>query len=373
MRPLASVEADARLLPERNVQGTRGFGVRRARLGLEAGLGAGRLVVQAELAGASAGLLDAFGAWQLAPGVEVVAGYQRHPAFVSGPDLLAPALPLMERSLTVQALWPGRDAGVEVRLTPPGWPLEARLRASNGANSPLANSDAHLALAARVDGVWRGDGWGLRLGATGAREEVDDQAGIAGRMPLGYTFYRPAAISGQRLLLAGHLHAYAGPLALLVEGGVAEEGRAQDTDGDPATPREARASLRSGAVSGEVLWTPLGPPRGERLGPPAGRALEVALRAERLWLGRGAPAEVAPGGAWGGAAALRGWLDPARGLGLSAHLYRLDAPPLDDPGAAWAWVVIARATWLLGAPGGPPQIPSTSSGSASTSTASGAQ
>lgn len=356
LRPSGLLEGDVRAYPSLP-QGTSGFALGRGRLGVTATSAHTFTTVTAELVGDRVTLLNAFISYSPWRWLELSIGFRKSPLFITGRDLYAPALPLMERSATVRALWPLRDLGAEVVWRSEQAPIDLFLRASNGSAGWVANDDDLLALTARLDlalGRARDPSapFGLRVGGAVIYEDVLDRPGMAGQTPWGFAFQRVPSVSGERLVLAGHLRADLGPVSLIAEGGWAREGRARDTDGDPNTPRVPQDPMRAGGVSAEVWWTVWGPWRRQNLWPisqdaPPGGAVEVAARFERLWVGQGT-SQVTGGGALGGAISTRWWISEAFAVGASGHYYDLDQPPVDDPSATSSWLVMGRVTAHLG-------------------------
>ncbi|MBU8898051.1 hypothetical protein DRW03_32225 [Corallococcus sp. H22C18031201] len=317
----------------------------------------------AEWAQEKPALVDAYLAVRPGKGLRLSMGYAKTPLFISAHDESIEALPIPELSLVAQSFWPRRDLGLEAQWTPEGLPLETWVRVGNGSRSPLGNDNNQPALDARVDGRWgrsRGDAaasWGLRAGAGVHVERAFDRPGIGGTGPQGFTFYRPPPVSGPRSVVEAHARVDVGAVRVLAEGAAAWERRARDTDGNPATPREALPTLRSQGASLEVSWVVLGQPRGDGQGWPLARegapslsldsvpegAVEVAARVERLWLGRGA-ADVTRGGTTGGAVAVRWWTTSFLGVGLAGYLQHHDVAPLEEPAQRNSWLALARAT-----------------------------
>lgn len=279
-------------------------------------------------------------------------GYGKTPLFASA-SLPIESTPLPELSMVARAWWPGRDAGVALHLGSPTLPVEAWLRLGNGSRSPLGNDDPEPAGDARVDlvlGRARDAGaaaWGLRLGIGGHLQPIEDGAGLSASLPTGYTFWRSPAVSGDRWIAEAHLMGQAGPVQLTVEGARAEEGRSEDTDGNPLTPRAAQAAVGSWGGAAELAWMIVGEPRGVG-GWPAGDTLgvELSARGERVSLGEGA-ADVEPGGATGFEAAARLWTPPGLALGASGGWFTFDTAPFDEPDVTETWFILGRVTARL--------------------------
>ncbi len=89
---------------------------------------------------------------------------------------------------------------------------------------------------ARVDAE-RTDFLSLRLGGGFHFEAAEDWAGIAGRTPPGFEFWRSPTVAGTVWIAEGHGVVLVGPVQVTIEGAVASEGRSEDTDGNPDTPR----------------------------------------------------------------------------------------------------------------------------------------
>ncbi len=292
-------------------------------------------------------IYDAFLSARLPHVFLVEAGYARSVLFPSGRDELEAWLPLQERSLTVDALWPGRELGAMVAWSHPTVPIEWWLRVSNGTTNPLANDNSVPAVEARVDfvaGRQHHDAdatLGLRIGVAAHWDpNAYDRLGVSGTAVGGFIFWRAPIVSGRRWVTDAHLIADWGPVELRLEGGFAIEGRSQDTDGNPATPREILASDRSGGISAELVWRVFGAPRvpGVWPGGPVqftwdswkSGSIEVALRGERLWLGQGA-ADLQPGGADSVGAAIRWWSCWGIGASIGGYGYVFDTAPLEIP------------------------------------------
>lgn len=361
-RPILLLDAGL-VKTARPVQGEPGFALRRARIG-------GRvhwerwfeLVFQAQLERDRVGVLDGFVVARPFSDLELSVGYRRVPMFATGRDIPVAELPLLERSNVVRAFWPERDVGAEARLVPRTLPIEIIGRIGNGNRSPLANADDGYAAEIRADLVL-GRAWrearalfGLRLGGTYHWEETRDAPGVGGETSAGFPFWRPPPVSGQRHIVAPHAIMYLGPLTLVLEGAYAREGRAVDDDGDPATPRVARAGTESWGGSAELWWAVIGPHRsmtGALFGPGdgvlrgGGGRLDVGARFERLVLGRRA-GDVLDGGAWVGAAGGRYWFEPQLGMGATLEVYRFDERPIEDPTGVDAFVGWVRLIARLG-------------------------
>lgn len=71
--------------------------------------------------------------------------------------------------------------------------------------------------------------------------------------------------------------------------------------------------------------------------------MDVAGRVERLALGLGAP-DVEPGGASGGALAVRWWATGFLGVGATGYFLHYDQPPIEEPTRLDSWLVLTRVT-----------------------------
>jgi phosphate-selective porin OprO/OprP len=365
--PTALLQLDGQAHPQ-DEEGQTGFSIARMRAGVwshpnDVILG----LVQAEFADPEhPTILDGYvrlGPWQ---GLRVTAGYSRSPLFVSARTELEGMGPMPELSMPVRALWPGRDVGVELHYTPAALPMEMWLRVGNGSSSPFENDDNSFAFTGRVDvtsgrGRWNATGLestGLRIGIGALTDDTYDRAGAAGDIATGFTFYRPPTVSGPRRVVEGHALAYVGPVRALVEVGGAVEGRAADTDGNPATPRvNLDPSLtRGGAV--ELAWMITGEKRVSGVWPVGDRAnklsfddpaIEVAARAERTDLGRGMR-DVPAGGATGGTVAANVWLNELLAVSAAGYLYHYDRAPIEETQRLDSWLFLARVTLFLNPP-----------------------
>ncbi len=307
-------------------------------------------------------LNDALVALSPLPSLRVLVGFTKTPLFASAKDVFEESLPIPEHSLVVRSFWPRRDLGVELQWTPWRLPVEAWVRLGNGGGSPLGNDNNHPSGDARVDLTLgrehraRGEPsvWGLRLGAGVRAEDAFDRPGIGGATAQGFLFYRPQVVSGPRVVSEGHAVASYGPARLSVELASAWESRTRDTDGNPQTPREPLPTMQARGASVELSYVVLGQPRsadgwpreapraeGEPYG---GGSVELAARFERVWLGLGAE-DVQPGGAAGGAAAVRWWVNDFLAAGVAGYLLRYDQPPLEEPDRSLSWLCLARLTF----------------------------
>ncbi|PTL76266.1 hypothetical protein [Vitiosangium sp. GDMCC 1.1324] len=364
LSPMLMGELDYRVHSDA-VEGENGFALGRFRLGVEARPAPWfQAVGSVEWALEKPALTDALVVFIPTEGVHLRLGYGKTPLFASAKDVAVEALPIPELSLPVRALWPGRDLGLEVQLSPKSLPVEAWVRVGNGSRSPLGNDNAALSVDARVDALLGGASraaapdspWKLRVGAGVHAEDAFDRAGVGGTTATRFLFYRPVPVSGWRWVTEAHVVLGSGPFQLTAEGGVAWERRSRDTDGNPETPREALPGVRAQGGSVEASWLVRGSRRDERgwpLGPRGeaadswdawdGGAVEVAGRVERLALGLGAP-DVEPGGASGGALAVRWWATDFLGMGATGYFLRYDQPPIEEPTRRDSWLVLTRVT-----------------------------
>ncbi|MBL8913076.1 MAG: hypothetical protein JNM17_20440 [Archangium sp.] len=344
------------------VEGQNGFALGRLRMGARAQpVSWLRATGTIEWAGEKPNVLDAFiDLWAL-PWVRLSFGYGKTPLFSSARDQAIETQTLGDLSLMVRSLWPRRDLGAEIFVTPPRVPLEAWVRGGNGSRGPLGNDNNHLALDARLDLVLGNErffeppdsNWGVRFGVGTHLEEAFDRAGLGGNTAAGFLFYRPPPVSGLRRVGESHLAVNYSRFRLLIEASLALENRSRDTDGNPNTPREELAAIGAWGVSTELScvvrgdtgafysWrrTPLpqGFPRWK------GGAVEVAARFDRLALGLRA-ADVVPGGATGGTVGVKWWPTSFFGVGAVGYLLRYDTAPLESPDRLWSWQVLARLT-----------------------------
>lgn len=363
LRPILVSEIDFRIHSAHALEGEDGFAVDRLRLGARASFTPWfSAAAQVEIVGESPRILDASLTVKPTPEWEFSLGAGKTPLFASARDEPVWSLPVPNLSMVTRAFWPGYDAGVEVhRLPTRSVPLEGWLRLGNGSGSALGNDNSSYALDARLDAAFgravaggsAQERFGLRFGAGVHLESAEDRLGISGTTSDGFLFYRPATVSGPRHVAEAHLVAYAGPLKLTAEGALAKEGRSKDTDGNPTTPRAAQDTVisRGGAV--ELAWMIFGPWRLQGSWPvqtPVQTwdwgALELAGRAERIGLGRGAR-DVTPGGATAASVAVRWWATSFVALSAATYYTAYDAPPIEEPESKSAWLGIARATVRL--------------------------
>ena len=362
-QPLLVGELDYRVTSAA-VEGETGFALGRFRVGVRARPRPWIHVVgTVEWAAEKPALTDALIVFTPSDELWLRLGYGKTPLFASAKEPAVESLSIPELSLPVRALWPRRDLGLEVRWVPRAWPLEAWLRLGNGSQSPLGNDNTSPSVDARVDallgGASRGAApdarWGVRLGAGVHAEDAFDRAGVSGTTATGFLFYRPVPVSGGRLVSEAHAVLWSGPLRVTAEGGAAWERRSRDTDGNPLTPREPLPGIRAQGAAVEASWMVRGhrrdgpwpeglPPTPE--GGWGGGAVEVAGRVERLSLGLGA-ADVTPGGASGGAVAVRWWATDFLSVGSAGYFLRYDQPPIEEPGRRDSWLLLTRVTVSL--------------------------
>ena len=361
VQPIAVLEADYRQTRD-DFEGFGGFALAHVQLGLAVSM-TDSVQAMGTLAyvGEGINLSDTGVLVAPHPDLTISAGYFKSPLFSSAHDQFSERLAVPDLPMVVQALWPGRDLGVDAHWAPSVWPVEAWLRVGNGFDSSTGNDNSSVALSGRVDlALGRAhasadprETYGLRLGA-GAHwdPKVDDRAAVTGKTATGFVFWRAPTVSESRTVLEGHALAQAGPVQASLEGGMAVEARSLDTDGNPSTPRVAQPALTAWGLAGELAWMvtgehrsgadwPGGKPDATRLG-----ALEVAARLERLKLGTGA-ADVQSSGAWSASAAMRYWTRARLALSLAAYAYRFDVAPLETPGNTLTWLALARVTFSL--------------------------
>jgi phosphate-selective porin OprO/OprP len=357
----AILEADYRQLSD-PVEGNNGFALARARLGLHLRPTDWLLAVgTVELVGGDGpALLDGYAQFTATPWLELTVGYAKPPLFASFRHEGVTTLPMPMRSAIVNEMRVRRDVGVEARFAPRRAPLEAIVRLGNGSMT-FANDNAtptgYGALDLVLGRAWvggRSEVFGLRLGAAALLDNTEEHDSIAGVTPLGYVYAQPVRASGLRAIATTHAIAYAGPVRLVVEGAFVQEGRSDDDDGDPSTPAIELDPVRSWGLTGELTWTIRGGWRGVGRAPAVasvldgawdGGAVELALRADRFWLGRGAPDLFRTGGTTM-ALASKWW--PTRFLALTVYgdATRFDAPPVATPERMWGWTALLRASFF---------------------------
>lgn len=371
--PLVGLQIDGRSHSAR-AEGEDGFAIARGRLGARAWLGDRAFAVLSfEAARERPGIIDGFLTWLPRPWLEVTAGYARSALLAIG---RAPVftLPINERTPFQRAFWPGRDVGLEGHLLPIPAPVELWARVGNGSDGVLGNEfggglsgelRADLVLGrGRAQAAWRAPSGltpglfadrrlGGRVGLGARLERAGDRHGIRGLTSTGFLFHRAPPIIGRRRVAHATGQLWAGPLNASVELATARESRSIDTDGNPATPRQAQPAITSTGAAAELAWAITGEhrvpdawllPNGRD--PWTGRGLELAVRGERLWLSRGAR-DVAGGGAAGGSAALTAYLGRSLSISAQGHVLRYDRPPIELPGERWSWVALLRTTVSL--------------------------
>lgn len=368
LQPTVLSEIDYRVFPS-EVEGNTGFAVARFRPGVVLNPAPWfQAVGTVEFAGEYAIILDAFMKLRATDWADLLVGYSKPPLFASFVYEPVHSLSFPDRAPVVTSFRVRRDVGAAVHVAPGRVPLEGWLRIGNGSGSPLGNDNALPAGYASLDLVL-GRAWtsnhaidrryGLRLGAGGLIESVRDRDGISGQTPLGFVYFRPVVVSGLRVVGESHAVAYAGPLRLSIEGALARESRSRDTDGNPSTPRVTRPTMSSYGVTTELSCVLVGDarsvgqaPRGRHGAGGAwqGGALEVALRYDGMWLGRGAD-DVNAGGSHGGAAAMKWWPVDFMAAALSGYIMHYDVAPIEEPNQLWSWGTIARASFFWGLPG----------------------
>lgn len=361
--PTALLEADYRQLSD-PIEGNNGFALARARLGLQLRPTDWLLAVSTvELAGAGApALLDGYARFTATPWLELTVGYSKPPLFASFRHEGVTTLPLPMRSAIVNEIRVRRDVGVEARFAPRRAPIEAIVRVGNGSTTLANDNDTptgYGALDLVLGRAWAGgrsEVFGLRLGAAALIDDPQAHDSIAGVTPLGYIYAQPAVASGLRAIATTHAIAYAGPVRLVVEGAFVQEGRRDDHDGDPSTPALELDPIRSWALTGELTWTIRGGWREVGRAPAVaslleggwdGGAVELAVRADRFWLGRGA-ADLFRTGGTTIALGSKWWPTPFLALAIYGDGTRFDAPPVDTPDRTWGWTALLRASFFWG-------------------------
>lgn len=363
LQPIAVAETEVRAVAH-EFEGLSGFTVPRAYLG-------GRVALHADAELVLVGnwrlpeapdLLDVALRFRPHSSVEVIAGYWRTPAFSSVRDQFDERQPVPERSLVAGALGSGRDLGVDVHLRSADLPVAAWLHVGNGVASVVGNDNTSLAVDARADwtlgrarhGAQGTEPVGLLVGVSGHFDPNSaDRAAIAGRTVTGFAWWRGPTVSGRRWLVQGHALAQWRSVQVRAEAGFASEGRSQDSDGNPSTPRAVEQAVHAWGWSGEAAWMVLGPWRhgdawpgsesGAQSSTSASGGLEVAGRAERLAVGRAAQ-DVTASGAYAVSAAVRWWSAAHWGLALAGYRYAWDTAPVEARDVRETWTVLARLT-----------------------------
>lgn len=346
-------ELDGQLVAD-EAEGRSGFGLGRFRLGLRGQplpwLGFTGTI---EWASDKPAPLDAFVVLTPAEGVRFDVGYAKAPLLSSFITEPVHSMPFPDRAPVVNSFRTRRDMGIGLTIARRELPLEARVRVGNGSGL-LANDDPHLAVyggldlvlgRARVGG--RGEFLGLRLGAVGLYERVENRTSIRAAHPLRYVYAPGVAIGGPRAVGTGHLIGYLGPARFTFEAAIAREARIGDLDQDSTTPDEAKTAVWSGGLTAELAVVVLGEPREVGLPPAAARGawtggvVEIAGRFDAMAIGRHAE-DVDPQGSLGGAAALRWWPVDLASLTLAGYGLRYDHPPIDQPDRQWSWGLLLR-------------------------------
>ncbi|MBK8256179.1 MAG: hypothetical protein IPK82_26355 [Polyangiaceae bacterium] len=359
-KPLFLSETDLRFDAPDRIEGEDGFALVRARLGARIDVGSWLSgVAQAEWAREKPALLDAYTELRPLKWLAIRVGASKTPLFAGARDEWVANLPIPERSMVVNAFWPGRDLGAELHLLPtPNLPIEAWVRAGNGSGAVLGNDNSDFAMDMRLDvalgraipTVGKNVFWGVRFGAGLHVDSVEDRPGVAGTTAGAFTFYRPPTVSGGRRVVEAHAVTWVGPVRVSGEFAFALESRGKDTDGNPDTPRVPLIATRSSGGGAEVAWMITGQRRVPGAWPvdtPWNQwdfgALELAARVERLDLGVGAP-DVTAGGATSGAVALRWWATNYAALSAAFYGYLYDRPPIEEPDRKDSWVTLLRLT-----------------------------
>ena len=369
--PLVVLQVDGRAVfhdDDNAVEGESGFTAPRVRLG-------GRLkwrAFEAQLIGEGArekaGVLEAFGTVHLADEFAVTVGLQRSPLFAGGPDPLT-FQPINERGVLERTMWPGRELGVGVRWSPTYVPVQAWLRVSNGVeNALLGNDNSGFAGEGRVDfacGNARAsrsynqardnndDDGGFRAGFSARIESTDNESGMSGATPLNYVYWRAPPVSGPSSTIELHAQAFVGPARLTIEGGVANESRATDNDGNPNTPKVLTTGVMHSGGNAELAAVIVGPRRVWGTAPKTASlttpVIELAARGEVVRLGDAPFGETADpaviaGGAQAASAALTWWSHESLSLSLQVHALKYDVAPVDDPNRTSSLTAMLRLT-----------------------------
>ena len=377
--PLVLLQVDGRAVlhdDDNAVEGNSGFISPRARLGARLRWRFFEVQVVGEGSREKAGLLEAFGVVHVGD-FAINAGLARSPLFIGGPDPLS-LQPLNERGILERTLWPGRELGVGVPWLPTTVPVEAWLRVSNGvANAVLGNDNAGLAAEGRVDVVLTNSSdddrdknvdsdvdsdadsnvgrvfVGLRAGVSARVESTDNEAGMPGITPLGFTYWRAPPVSGPSSIVQAHVQGLLGPARLTLQGGFAHEGRAKDDDGNPATPKVTITAMQHAGASAEIAATVIGPRRDFLKAPTTASltspVIDLAVRGERLRLGLTpmndtADPTVSAGGASAVSAAVTWWLHESLSVSAQIHALAYDVAPIDDPDRTSSLTALLRLT-----------------------------
>lgn len=338
--PTLLLELDGRVYPSHE-EGMTGFALARLRPGLAyapiAWLDA-KVVV--ELAGEQPEVLDALVRFLPHADLAIEVGLGKPPLFFTHREPTTQAI-FTDVTAVARALRINRDLGVTVAYTPTCLPLEVAARVSNGSSSATLNDNSELAYTLTLDLVLpaqhRGARapLGLRIGVAGTYESAEDRLGITGRTELGFSYFRAPIVSGSRWVGETHAALQLDALHLLVEAGLASEARSRDDDGNPTTPRRALPASLSYGLSSELGWT-FGDTTTTRVG-----SVDLALRVERLWLGREA-SDVQGSGAVSATLVAKWWASRNLAATVLATLTDYDRPALDDPTRDRSWGLLAR-------------------------------
>jgi phosphate-selective porin OprO/OprP len=292
----------------------------------------------------------------LPAGFRIEAGLSRSVLFITGRDEFESWMPMLERPVPSDALWPARSLGLMVAYRG-SVPIEAFFRIANDATWDTFGTSVHPALEGRLDlvlGRQHRDPdafWGLRLGGAAHWEpNAALQTGISGTTEFDYAFWTAPNVKGERLIAEGHVVGDIGPVELRVEGGWAREARV--TTDDPTNPQPLD-SMQTGGAMAELAWRTFGAWRlpstwpGGKLTPTAdgwkNGAVEIAVRVERIWLGQGA-SDVVPEGMSSFGAAVRWWSSWGIGASLAGFGYLFDTAPAMLNNRLTSWVVVARVS-----------------------------
>lgn len=356
IQPTVLFEADYRQHGD-PVDGAAGFVMDNARLGLRVTptqwITAVGTVEFAEPEGVM--LLDAYVEFELKEWLEITIGYAKPPLFALFRHEGAAGLPMPGRSAVVNEMRVRRDLGVELRLRPRAVPLEAIVRLGEGSMGLVGDGTrtptGYAALDLVLGRAWAGgesERLGLRFGLVGMVDETSERESIAGATPLGYVYVEPVPVAGLRARATAHAVGYVGPVRLVAEAGFAHERR------DYGEPSVVRDPVRTWGLTAELNWTIRGPWR--ELGrPPAVAslldgpwdrgALELSVRADRLWLGRGTD-ELLDSGGTSAALALKWWPTGCLGLTIYGDATRFDIAPIETPARLWGGTFLLRASFV---------------------------
>jgi phosphate-selective porin OprO and OprP len=343
-------------------EGTNGFSVGRLNLGAHVVLTSWcSMLAVVEWADESPHLLDAVVTLVPTRGWEINIGATKTPLFSTARDEFSWQLPVPELPMVVTALWPGRDAGIELhRLPTYALPIEGWLRFGNGSGNALGNDNDDYAVEGRLDlvlgrarpGASLAKPFGMRLGAGIRAKSAEDRPGITGTTADAFEFYRPTTVAGPRHVGEVHAVGLLGPVKLDAAVAVAQEGRLANSNGSPDAPRTPLDPVTSRGAYAELAWMITGQHRVIGAWPIQtplslahwdGGAVEIAGRVERLDLERGAP-DVTPGGATAGSVAVRWWTSRFLAISVAGYRYRYDAPPIEEPTRIGSWLGLIRTT-----------------------------